>query len=351
MKAFIQNVHHFRDECLVDPTARRSNTSRSSTKPSGRGTGADREVHETKRGHANFAQSEPEFLISCLDRHPDWAVVVCLVGGGQEINTGEAGIGEWVDCAAPLVPGWRVYISSRLTDSEYGAGRAHRAGRGATQRHHQRRAAPVVSRCARFAPSTSPCSSSSCSTSKVEAARETLRRVRDRYPIVLTRDLAKAKQWLANDRPAAPSDTASSPPPRPSASSRTRSTCACRWTRSSGSSTVRTTCVRRYYLEDVATEFHVQGLELDWACVTWDGDFRYSPNGWEHWRFVGDRWNRIRKPERQTYLKNAYRVLLTRARQGMVIVVPPGGQDDHTRKCEYYDRTFDYLAGIGFATL
>src|SRR5437588_12621251 len=76
-----------------------------------------------------------------------------------------------------------------------------------------------------------------------------------------------------------------------------------------------------YYLEDVATEFHIQGLELDWACVTWDADFRYTADGWQHWSFVGDHWNRIRKSERQMYLKNAYRVLLTRARQGMVIVV------------------------------
>ena len=68
-----------------------------------------------------------------------------------------------------------------------------------------------------------------------------------------------------------------------------------------------------YYLEDVATEFHVQGLELDWACVTWDGDFRYRDRGWEHWSFCGNRWNRIQSPQRKVYLKNAYRVLLTRA--------------------------------------
>jgi hypothetical protein len=92
-----------------------------------------------------------------------------------------------------------------------------------------------------------------------------------------------------------------------------------------------------YYLEDVATEFQVQGLELDWACVTWDGDFRHTDAGWEHWSFTGDRWNRIRKPQRQQYLKNAYRVLLTRARQGMVIVVPEGDPGDPTRKAEFYD--------------
>lgn len=106
-----------------------------------------------------------------------------------------------------------------------------------------------------------------------------------------------------------------------------------------------------YFLEDVATEFDVQGLELDWACVTWDADFRYSKKGWEHFSFVGNRWNQIRKKERQLYLKNAYRVLLTRARQGMVIVVPDGNAEDETRKNEYYDPTFDYLSEIGFTVI
>ena len=106
-----------------------------------------------------------------------------------------------------------------------------------------------------------------------------------------------------------------------------------------------------FYLEDVATEFDIQGLEIDWACVTWDADFRYSINGWECWSFVGDRWNHIRKPERQIYLKNAYRVLLTRARQGMVIVVPEGSVEDPTRKREFYDPTFNYLKEIGFKVI
>ena len=100
-----------------------------------------------------------------------------------------------------------------------------------------------------------------------------------------------------------------------------------------------------FFLEAVATEFHVQGLELDWACVTWDADFRYSKNGWEHWSFRGDRWNHIRKEERKNYLKNAYRVLLTRARQGIVIVVPQGDQEDLTRKKEFYDPTFKFSQG------
>jgi DUF2075 family protein len=92
----------------------------------------------------------------------------------------------------------------------------------------------------------------------------------------------------------------------------------------------------------------VQGLELDWACVVWDADFRYTENGWAHFSFVGSKWQHIHKSERQTYLKNAYRVLLTRARQGMVIVVPEGDADDSTRARHYYDPIHAYLKSIGF---
>ena len=106
-----------------------------------------------------------------------------------------------------------------------------------------------------------------------------------------------------------------------------------------------------YYLEDVATEFHVQGLELDWVCVSWDGDFRYSENGWQHFSFRGSKWQHIRKERRRVYLKNAYRVLLTRARQGMVIFVPRGTSTDPTRDPSFYDSTFKYLRMVGLPEL
>jgi hypothetical protein len=106
-----------------------------------------------------------------------------------------------------------------------------------------------------------------------------------------------------------------------------------------------------FYLEDVATEFHVQGLELDWACLIWDADFRYTPSGWHNWSFQGNKWQRIKKEERQRYQKNAYRVLLTRARQGMIIVVPEGRDEDFSRPREYYDATYNYLAGVGLRTV
>jgi DUF2075 family protein len=349
VKAFIQNVHHFRKECLVDVNrppiehvaifdeAQRAWNLRQTAK------------FMEKRGHPNFSMSEPAFLISCLDRHADWAVVVCLVGGGQEINTGEAGISEWIDALANSFPSWRLHISSRLTDSEYGAGEVISRYKSLPNVTIQDQLHLGVSMRSFRAEKVSLLVKQLLDLEEAQAT-QTLADVRDRYPIFLTRDLAKAKQWLrdkarGNERYGL---VASSHAYRlkPHAIDVRLQVDPVQWFLY-GKDDVRSS----YYLEDAATEYRVQGLELDWACVTWDADFRRVPNGWGHWKFVGDRWNRVRKPERQRYLKNAYRVLLTRARQGMVILVPDGEASDHTRKSEFYDPTFEYLSAIGFPTL
>jgi len=183
-----------------------------------------------------------------------------------------------------------------------------------------------------------------------EEAQKTLARIQDKYPIVITRDLSIAKQWLkAHARGSERYGIVVSSQAqrlKPHAIDVKSPVDPIHWFLD-GKEDVRSS----YYLEDVVTEFDVQGLELDWACVTWDADFRPTKKGWEHFSFVGDKWNRIKKPERQHYLKNAYRVLLTRARQGMVIVVPSGNSEDLTRKHEYYDPTFEYLQEIGFKTI
>lgn len=181
-------------------------------------------------------------------------------------------------------------------------------------------------------------------------ARSTYSRVWDKYPMALTRDVQKAKRWLREHARGTEryGIVASSQAERlkPHAIDVKSPMDPIHWFLD-GKDDVRSS----YYLEDVATEFHVQGLELDWVCATWDGDFRYSDAGWEHRQFRGDRWNNIRKPEIQTYQKNAYRVLLTRARQGMVICVPEGDSEDPTRMAGFYDPTFRYLSDIGIPTL
>jgi len=102
-------------------------------------------------------------------------------------------------------------------------------------------------------------------------------------------------------------------------------------------------------VEDAATEFQVQGLEVDWACVTWDADLRLVDGAWHYHSFRGDGWTNVAKADRQRYLLNAYRVLLTRARQGMAIFVPPGDHRDPTRLPKFYDGTFEYLRELGLS--
>jgi hypothetical protein len=350
VKMFIQNVHHFRDECLTDVSrppiehvalfdeAQRAWTLEQT-----------RNFMLRKKKRPNFEQSEPEFLISCLDRHRDWAVVVCLVGGGQEINTGEAGISEWINALERSFPDWRIYLSSRLTDSEYGAGEVLRqlaARQNVIRRDELHLSVSMRS----FRAENVSLLVKQLLDLDEAAARTTLGQTSDRYPMVITRDIRRAKGWLREQARGSEryGIVVSSEAQRlkPHAIDVRTPTDPVHWFLD-GKADVRSS----YYLEDVATEFQVQGLELDWACVAWDGDFRYTPNGWEHWSFCGDRWNRIRKADRQNYLKNAYRVLLTRARQGMVIVVPDGDERDPTRDCGYYDATFSYLTSIGFSII
>ena len=180
----------------------------------------------------------------------------------------------------------------------------------------------------------------------IEEAKANYDAIKDKYPIVLTRDLAAAKRWLKEKARGTEryGIVVSSQAQRlkPYAIDVKSPMDPIHWFLDSKED-VRSS----YYLEDVATEFHVQGLELDWACITWDADFRYTKSGWQHFSFVGDRWNKIKKEERKQYLKNAYRVLLTRARQGMVIVVPEGDDEDATRKGNFYDETFEYLQEVG----
>ena len=350
VKMFIQNVHNFRDECLVD-----------SQKPPIEHVALFDEAQRAwnliktsdfmrkKRKRPNFNQSEPEFLISCLDRHSDWAVIVCLVGGGQEIHIGEAGISEWIESLNRSFPDWHIYISSRLTDSEYGAGKIFdevklRSNVACMDELHL----SVSMRS--FRAEDVSLMVKQLLDLNINEARKTLTKVTKKYPIVITRDLSKAKQWLKEQARGSEryGIVVSSKAERlkPDAIDVKSPMDPIHWFLD-GKEDVRSS----YYLEDVATEFDIQGLELDWACVTWDADFRYSKKGWEHWSFCGDRWQHIRKEERKNYLKNAYRVLLTRARQGMVIVVPPGNAEDPTRNPIFYDATFEYLKEIGFSIL
>jgi len=350
VKVFIQNVHHFRDECLIDVSAAPFDHVAIFDEAQ-RAWDHTQTVNfmKRKKGIPDFAVSESEFLISCLDRHKDWAVIICLVGGGQEINTGEAGISEWIASLNRSFPHWHIYVSNKLTDSEYAAGEALKLlGNHENVTYKEELHLSVSLRS--FRAEYVSLLIKNLLDLNIKEAWRTYELVKERYPIVITRDLSKAKNWLREKARGSEryGVVVSSQAQRlkPLAIDVKSPMDPIHWFLD-GKEDVRSS----FYLEDVATEFHVQGLELDWSCITWDADFRYSSKGWESFSFVGDGWNHIRKEERKLYLKNAYRVLLTRARQGMVIVVPTGDVNDATRMPSYYDDTFDYLKEIGFTII
>lgn len=346
IKAFIQNVHHFRDEGLrdrgrppVDRVVIFDEAQRAWTREK-----AERWMRQRK-GVNDFHYSEPEFLIECMDRHQGWAVIVCLVGGGQEIGSGEAGIGSWIDACVSRFQQWTLCVSDRLIDAEYDAGEPIRRATARecteifedlhlTVSMRSFRAENVSA----FVKALLDCDH--------EAARHQVGAFRERFPIVITRDLDAAKQWVR---------------------SRARGTERFGLLASSKAMRLKPHAIdvrletdpaqyflgerddvrSSYYLEDCATEFQVQGLELDWTVVTWDADLRWAGDGWSFHDFRGKQWQNIHSDENRRNLKNAYRVLLTRARQGMAIFVPRGSAQDHTRPPNYYDATFSYLSSLG----
>jgi hypothetical protein len=345
VKAFIQNVHHFRDEAVRDLAAPAEHVTIFDEAQRAWTLRMTANFMRRKKGIADFAQSEPEFLLSYMDRHDDWSVVVCLVGGGQEINTGEAGIDAWLQAVSTRFPDWQMHISSRLTDSEYAAGRALDAVRNRPNTTFDDSLHLASSMRSFRADNVSEFVKALLDQER-RAASQALERMEERYPIAITRDLDAAKEWVRDHARGSERYglVASSKAMRlkPHAIDVRVNIDPVNWFLN-GKDDTRSS----YYLEDAATEFQVQGLELDWTCVTWDADLRLHDRGWSFHDFRGSRWTNVNHRENQRYLLNAYRVLLTRARQGMAVFIPMGNRHDPTRVPEYYDATFAYLRDVG----
>jgi len=344
-KAFIQIIHKFRDEALstnnppiekvaIFDEAQRAWDEASLT-----------DFMKRKKGVSNFNQSEPEFLISIMDRHESWATIICLVGGGQEIYSGEAGIQDWFAALKKKYFNWDIYLSSKMTDDEYIGdssisalldGRSYNVEEslhlGVSLRSFR---SEKLSEFVKY-----------LLDNELEKASEVYKILTRNYPIVMTRNLDTAKTWVrtqarGNERYGLLAS---------SEAKRLRGIGV--WVQSeinhvgwflNGKDNVDSS----YYLEVAASEFKVQGLEIDYGVIAWDADFRYSNGKFDFYRYRGTCWNHINIEQRQKYLKNAYRVLLTRARQGMVIFLPEGSSEDLSRKEEYYNGTYQYLKFIG----
>jgi hypothetical protein len=349
VKAFIQNVHHFRDDVLVDPGPPAEHVAIFDEAQRAWTLKQTANFMQRKKKRPGFSQSEPEFLIASMDRHEDWAVIVCLVGGGQEINTGEAGIDAWIQAVNSKFPHWHMHISSRLTESEYAAGAVLEVVRARARTHFDDCLHLGVSMRSFRAENVSYFVKALLDCEQ-DNARQAFARLGDRYPIAVTRDLDQAKEWIRSHARGTERYglVASSKAQRlkPDAIDIRVDVDPVHWFLS-GKEDTRSS----YYLEDAATEFQVQGLELDWICVAWDGDLRFGDSRWSYHSFRGDRWCNIANTDNQRYLCNAYRVLLTRARQGMVIYVPSGDPADPTRSPTFYDSTYQYLVQLGIPKL
>ena len=292
--------------------------------------------------------SQPEFLINVMDRHDDWAVIVCLVGGGQEINHGEAGMPEWFSAIRKRHTSWDVYMSKEITDDEHLQGSNIESMLvGMTVNHYPELHLATSIRSFRshlvskFVKSVLDLDS--------DSAKRMLDEIRE-YQIVLTRNFACAKKWLKEHAHGSERygivAAAKSYRLKPHGIYVELAVDAAHWFLKPPNDS-RSSCS----LEYAATEFKIQGLELDWACVAWDADIRHTGKEWVYKEFRGDNWTNIAKEHKKKYLKNAYRVLLTRARQGMVIFVPEDDLKDTTRRSKFYDETYCYLKDIGIKVI
>ena len=344
-KAFIQNIHHFRDDAIestkpliekivIFDEAQRAWTVEQTSK-----------FMKTKKGKLNFNQSEPEFLIGVMNRHESWAVIICLVGGGQEINTGEAGIQEWFRAISRLYSNWNVYVSSKLTDNEYTQGNDifHNIKRDKLHFNNDLHLSVSIrsfryEKVAAFV--------KSILDNDYTIAKQHYENISETYPFVMTRNIDAAKQWIKKQARGTEryGIVASSGAVRlkPIGYNVKAAINPVNWFLNPKDD-IRSS----FYLEDVATEFDVQGLELDWVCLIWDADLRYMDGDWELKHFKGSSWQEVNSIEARLYLKNAYRVLLTRARQGIIIVIPEGDDGDYTRLPSFYAGTYEYFKKIG----
>lgn len=346
VKEFIQIIHHFRDDAISVDTppvekvaifdeAQRAWDEQNLT-----------DFMKKKKHLEDFNMSEPEFLISILNRHNDWATIICLIGGGQEINKGEsAGIYGWFDSLRNNYPNWDIYVSDKIIDDEYSKG--HNFAEMTKNMNVN------IIEDLHLAVSLRSFRSENVSNFvkalldvDIDTAKRLYEQFKNDYPVFVTRNLHKAKLWVRSQAKGSQRYglTASS------GAKRLRKYGI--WVQNkieatnwflNGKNDVRSS----FHLEETATEFDIQGLELDWTIVCWDADLRFENGDFKHLKFVGTKWQNIKSADNILYLKNAYRVLLTRARQGFVIFVPTGDETDMTAKPEYYDGIYRYLKSVG----
>jgi hypothetical protein len=345
VKSFIQNIHHFRDANLRSDDAPSEHLAVFDEAQRAWNQRKIAQFMREKHGIADFTQSEPEFLISVMNRHADWCAIVCLIGGGQEINDGEAGLSEWFIALSKHYPDWKIFTSDQLAHPDYTWG-YDLAGMMAPLDHRAEQDLHLSVAVRSFRAEQLSQFINEVISGDAEKASQTYQAIRGRYPIVLTRDLSSARAWLrsrarGSERYGLVASSGASRL-KPDGININQDIDAPNWFLNN-----RDDVRSSFYLEDPATEFDIQGLELDWIAMCWDADFRRSDGRWSCHDFQGAKWRNVNDDKRRIYLAKAYRVLLTRARQGMVIYVPQGDAADHTRPPAFYEGIADFLATCG----
>lgn len=348
-KAFIQIIHRFRDAAVESTEPPLEKVAIFDEAQRAWDMEQLSKFMEQKKNVPGFHKSEPESLIEFMDRHQDWATIVCLVGGGQEINTGEGGIRDWFEALDAHFPDWDIYLSDKMTDSEY-------VGDSSIQAMMPNRQFYVIPELhlsvsmRSFRSEKQSAFVKSLLDCDVEAASALYQELNEKYPIVLTRDLDLAKDWVRKKSRGSERygimATSAAERLRTRGIWATNNCKPIKWFLE-GKDDVDSS----FHLEVTATEFEVQGLEIDYGIVAWDADVRHVDNDFVYKRFSRNMWCNVNKEDRRKYMKNAYRVLLTRSRQGMVIYVPEGNVYDTTTLPELYDTTYEYLKSIGIEEL
>lgn len=350
-KAFIQIIHKFRDEALTTSKPPIEKVAIFDEAQRAWNEDALTDFMKRKKGVIDFNQSEPEFLISIMDRHQDWATIICLVGGGQEIYNGEAGIEDWFKTLSKNYFDWDIYLSDKMTGSEYILDTTVDELLNGRKYYVESSLHLGVSLRSFRSEQLSSFTKAVLDNEK-EKAYSIYNQLIKKYPIYITRDFNKAKNWVHDKA----RGTERYGLLASSEGKRLRGEGI--WVPSeinhvawflNGKDHVDSS----YYLEVAASEFKVQGLEIDYALLAWDIDLRYVNDHFDYYKFRGTGWNHVNVDQRKKYMKNAYRVLMTRARQGLIIYVPEGADPslDPSRNKKYYDSVYDYLRNCGIKTL
>lgn len=354
VRTSVQNIHHFVRDNLERERSQLPHEKAIVFDEAQRAWDAEQNTKKYKKRSPAWHISEPEMVLKIMDRHPDWAVVIALVGGGQEIHEGEAGLSEWGRALANY-PQWRVLASPEALKGGESVGGAPLFASATVPQRVTLEPALHLNVCIRSHQATDLAAWVNHVLRGDATRAAQLAAKFSEFPIVLSRDFQQTKDWLL---------------------ATTRGERRCGLVASSGATRLRafgietSMAIREAYsypywflkprgdirssfqLETVATEFEIQGLELDLAGLCWGGDLIWdsSSQRWRTLQLVGTKW----KPVRETKagrIFNKYRVLMTRAREGLVVWVPEGDPDDETRNVTVMDDTADYLIRCGVVPL